>query len=83
MSLTGELSPNFGNGRLRSTIAFSRTADETALAKARGAMNDERLRAELAGHASAVRERFSKKCVHALCDEAYKPACGMRSVARE
>jgi len=53
MSLTGELSPNFGNGRLRSTIAFSRTADETALAKAMGAMNDERLR----GGAGRARHR--------------------------
>lgn len=81
---TGELLPNFGNGRLGSTIAFSRTADETALAKAMGApMNDERLTAEMAGYAIAGWERFSNERVLALSDEAFKPACGMRSVARE
>jgi glycosyltransferase involved in cell wall biosynthesis len=58
--------------------------DETALAKAMGAlMNDERLRAELAGRAIAVRERFSKEHVLALWDEAFKAACDTRSVARE
>jgi glycosyltransferase involved in cell wall biosynthesis len=58
--------------------------DETALAKSMGAlMNDERLRAEMAGHAIAVRERFSKERVLALWDEAFKAACGTRSVARE
>jgi glycosyltransferase involved in cell wall biosynthesis len=58
--------------------------DETALAKAMGAlMNDERLRAEMAGHAIAVRERFSKERVLALWDEAFKAACGTRGVARE
>jgi glycosyltransferase involved in cell wall biosynthesis len=58
--------------------------DETALAKSIGAlMNDERLRAEMAGHAIAVRERFSRERVLALWDEAFKAACGTRSVARE
>ena len=58
--------------------------DETALAKSMGVlMHDERLRAEMAGHAIAVRERFSKERVLALWDEAFKAACGTRSVARE
>jgi glycosyltransferase involved in cell wall biosynthesis len=58
--------------------------DETALAKSMGAlMNDERLRAEMAGNAIAVRERFSKERVLALWDEAFRAACGTRSVARE
>jgi glycosyltransferase involved in cell wall biosynthesis len=58
--------------------------DETALAKSMGAlMNDERLRAEMAGHAIAVRERFSRERVLALWDEAFKAACSTRSVARE
>ncbi len=58
--------------------------DETALAKAMGAlMSDEKLRAEMAGRAIAVRERFSKERVLALWDEAFKADCGTRSVARE
>jgi glycosyltransferase involved in cell wall biosynthesis len=58
--------------------------DETALAKAMGAlMSDERLGAEMAGHAMAVRERFSKQRVLALWDEAFKTAGGTRSIARE
>jgi glycosyltransferase involved in cell wall biosynthesis len=55
-----------------------------ALAKAMGALiNDERLRAEMAGHAIVVRKRFSKERVLALWDAAFKPACGTCSVARE
>jgi glycosyltransferase involved in cell wall biosynthesis len=47
--------------------------DETALAKSmRALMNDARLRAEMAGHAIAVRERFSEERVLALWDEAFK-----------
>lgn len=58
--------------------------DETALAKSMGAlMNDARLRAEMAGHGIAVRERYSEERVLALWDEAFKAACGTRSVARE
>jgi glycosyltransferase involved in cell wall biosynthesis len=58
--------------------------DETALAKSMGAlMNDERLRVEMAGHAIAVRERFSKERVLALWEEAFKAAGGRRSIARE
>ena len=58
--------------------------DVTALAKAMGAlMSDERLRAEMAGRAIAVRERFSKERVLALWDEEFKAACGTCSVARE
>jgi glycosyltransferase involved in cell wall biosynthesis len=58
--------------------------DEAALAKAMGAlMSDERLRAEMAGRAIAVRERFSKERVLALWDEAFKAACGTRSVAEK
>jgi glycosyltransferase involved in cell wall biosynthesis len=58
--------------------------DETALAKAMGAlMSDARLRAEMAGCAIAVRERFSKERVLALWDEAFKAACVTRSIARE
>jgi hypothetical protein len=46
-------------------------------------INDERLRAEMAGHAIVVRKRFSKERVLALWDAAFKPACGTCSVARE
>jgi glycosyltransferase involved in cell wall biosynthesis len=57
--------------------------DETALAKSMVTlMNDDQLRAEMAGHAIAVRERFSQERMLALWNEAFEAACGTRDIIR-